>query len=569
MQKIKYFVILLLLLSSYSCKDDTDFEQQRQDETTRRAVIMEARSFFEAYAVNVELSEEMQGLYPGNFAPDWNKAVVAGDPATVTVNVPIVSDIAYEGTFVANYDSLGAIAPEVYYTAVGQKMVVAKDKQTGAFGCYIVTIVPDQANATRSSHIAAKMYDNGDPATTFSGTAFFTVLGGNHYPVAAGRYRHGERYIAASLWWSTDGDMQKLSEDLSGLMGATKFYARQKTMNKEMDAWTGLFTPSYDNYGGYTGGSSGYNSGYSGSSGNYGGQGTTKYETTELFGNNTKNSSTNSGSENSTPTPPSLASLYPSTPPNQGSNQGSTNNGYIADAGSGTPAGYSSTSKGSTSAPAATATPASVAPNATKLFKNATMSIQDWRSLEAMIAKIRADCMGGALFGALISSLKGEKLSFQFAKESGFSHFTKTLTVSTNKESNELLHEMLHAYQLNLEGLNNYTSSFLNQEFEAWYAQYLYVRKLPEYKKPGNKWADRYNKTRIGLAVSNLKDHINANGTLKTNESLLYNYIYAPKNGLMDSFASNSYSEKKGYTYDQNRNAYDNFKRLKTLAKDC
>jgi len=232
MKKVKYLAILLLLLGSYSCKDDVDFEQQR-DERPLLPAIMEARSFFEEYAANVELSEEMFGLYPGNFAPDWSKSVVTADPTTTVVNVPIVSDIAYEGTFIANYDSVGVASPEVYYTAVGQKMVVAKNRETGAFGCYIVTIIPDQANATKSSHAAAKMYDNGDPATTFSGTAFFTVLGGNHYPVAAGRYRNGERYAAASLWWNTDGNAQKLSEDLSALMGAVRFYTRERTMNKE------------------------------------------------------------------------------------------------------------------------------------------------------------------------------------------------------------------------------------------------------------------------------------------------------------------------------------------------
>ncbi len=35
------------------------------------------RNFFEDYAKEVELSDWTQWLYPGNFAPDWEKAVVA------------------------------------------------------------------------------------------------------------------------------------------------------------------------------------------------------------------------------------------------------------------------------------------------------------------------------------------------------------------------------------------------------------------------------------------------------------------------------------------------------------
>jgi len=232
MRKIKYLGILLVLLISSSCKDDMD-EWQKQDNRPLPPVVLEARNFFEEYVEEAEMSMEMRGLYPGNFAPDWSKAVVTVDKdAYTTVNVPIVSEVSYEGTFASYYDAEEGASQADYYTAVGQKMIVVKDP-TGAYGCYLVTIIPDEANATKSSYAAAKMFDSGDENTTFSGTALFATLGNGDYVAAAGRYMYGERYAASSWWWETSDSSQQFEEKLYNLLGSKKLYAKMKTMNKE------------------------------------------------------------------------------------------------------------------------------------------------------------------------------------------------------------------------------------------------------------------------------------------------------------------------------------------------
>ena len=48
-------------------------------------------------------------------------------------------------------------------------------------------------------------------------------------------------------------------------------------------------------------------------------------------------------------------------------------------------------------------------------------------------------------------------------------------------ESNHLMHEMFHAFQAYQETTNTYVNAQMNLEIETHYAQYLYVRKLPEY----------------------------------------------------------------------------------------
>ena len=231
MGKFRYLTILLLILSTSSCKDDTDKEWQKQDNRPLPPAVMEARSFFEEYVEEVEMSDQMQGLYPGNFAPDWSKAVVTVDKdAYITVNVPIVSGVVYEGTFASYYDAEEGPSKADYYTAVGQKMIVVKDP-AGAFGCYIVTIIPDEANATKSSLLAAKMFDSGDQHTTFSGTTLYTMLGNGDYSVAAERYMYGNRYAATSWWWETNSE--QLEKELNTLLGIKKLYAFKKTISKE------------------------------------------------------------------------------------------------------------------------------------------------------------------------------------------------------------------------------------------------------------------------------------------------------------------------------------------------
>ena len=233
MRKCKYLTILLLLLSLSSCRDETDFEWETQAmERPLQAAVMEARNFFEEYVEYVDLSDEMQGFYPGNFAPDWSKAVVTTDGSHTSVNIPILSEVVYEGSFASHYDPKAGPSQEAYHTAIGQKMIVVKDLTTNAFGCYIVTIIPDEKNATKSNDKAAGMYNIGDRSSTFSGTAYFFMLGGNNYSVAAGRYQNGERYAAASWWWDTKGDAEQLGEEINALMGIKQVNARKRTMGK-------------------------------------------------------------------------------------------------------------------------------------------------------------------------------------------------------------------------------------------------------------------------------------------------------------------------------------------------
>ena len=138
-----------------------------------------------------------------------------------------------------------------------------------------------------------------------------------------------------------------------------------------------------------------------------------------------------------------------------------------------------------------------------------------------------------------------------------------------NMESNQLFHEMWHAYQAYQETQQSFKQSFLNQEMEAWYAQYLYVSSLPEYKQ-GSKWYELYNHTDLGRSIRDLKDYINNKGKLLLGDYQLNSYldlgVQKAFREMKDEAGEYPY---KNYPYDDDRTGSSNFTNLKNLSSNC
>ena len=132
-------------------------------------------------------------------------------------------------------------------------------------------------------------------------------------------------------------------------------------------------------------------------------------------------------------------------------------------------------------------------PRAKAIFRNSNMTEENWIIIENMLDKIVEDCMGEALYNELANLLNGKTLSIQFGASTtgsfGYQGESTGICLGRQMESNQLFHEMMHAYRAYQETLSSYNDSMLNGEIEAWYAQYLYTSRLPEY--PGSKWEKR------------------------------------------------------------------------------
>jgi hypothetical protein len=211
------------------------------------------------------------------------------------------------------------------------------------------------------------------------------------------------------------------------------------------------------------------------------------------------------------------------------------------------------------------------APKAKTIFRNSSMTEANWQKLEQMIEKIMQDCMGEALYNGLVNSLNGKTFTIQFVNSAGsffnssdYNGYSVGILLSTSMESNQLYHEMLHAYQAYQETETSYRNSIINIEIEAFYAQYLYLSKLPEYK--GSKWEKWYDQNPLFKSIKKLEDHIDRKGNLMPGVSSSSLDLYILNGPVAQFQQDNSYKYEK---YDYSRSGLDSFKNIRTLTKNC
>lgn len=211
----------------------------------------------------------------------------------------------------------------------------------------------------------------------------------------------------------------------------------------------------------------------------------------------------------------------------------------------------------------------SVAPKAKAIFRNSNMTTSTWKVVEDLLDKIIEDCMGENLYNGLKEKLNGKTLSIQFVDQAGSSFYFDGITSSIklsiqNLESNHLMHEMFHAFQAYQETFTSYQNATINLEIEAHYAQYLYLKSLPEYE--GSKWEEKYIKYQRLRGIKNLDYYLEKNGKLKNSDT----------NDLLDVFLSitlkNLFTKDPNYSdylYDSSRKGTSNFTNLQTLTINC
>ena len=51
-------------------------------------------------------------------APEWSKAIVFIRPETMTVNVPLITEATYEGSFYSDVDTISGEFRDTYFTVM-------------------------------------------------------------------------------------------------------------------------------------------------------------------------------------------------------------------------------------------------------------------------------------------------------------------------------------------------------------------------------------------------------------------------------------------------------------------
>lgn len=209
-----------------------------------------------------------------------------------------------------------------------------------------------------------------------------------------------------------------------------------------------------------------------------------------------------------------------------------------------------------------------VAPKAQAIFRNSNMTEQNWNVIENMLEKIIENCMGQNLYNGLVEKLNGSTLSIQFVNTDYSSfHFvngTSGIKLSSqNVESNHLIHEMFHAFQAYQETESSYVNAQMNLEIEAHYAQYIYLKNLPEF--PGSDWSSNYAMDERHKQIAILELYILPNGQLHS--YMTEDDLDKRMAEVVDTFRT--YSEYSALVYNTDRKGENNFKNLKTLTINC
>ena len=215
------------------------------------------------------------------------------------------------------------------------------------------------------------------------------------------------------------------------------------------------------------------------------------------------------------------------------------------------------------------------------LFHNSELPDSVWKKLDDSLKKIQSICLGKELCRILSDSLKGQTLYIKNGNTKNClfgpidnatydEHEIKFstgqvlgITLGRNYESNNLLHELMHAHRFYTEESSiTYNSSNLNGEIEAQYTQLVYKNAIkanitfpvdPQYAYRIEiaylyVFIDEYGKLNNDVSEIELKNHIT--------------------NILKEYKSSKTYSNEK-YKYDSDRTALSNFENLRTITKNC
>lgn len=210
------------------------------------------------------------------------------------------------------------------------------------------------------------------------------------------------------------------------------------------------------------------------------------------------------------------------------------------------------------------------APMAEAIFRNSNMTDTNWQIIERMLEKIVRDCMGENLYNGLKEKLNGKTLAIEFINNAGSSFYfdgeTSKIKLSIeNMESNHLMHEMFHAFQAYQETWSSYVDAGLNLEIEAHYAQYLYLKKLPEY--PGSKWSSRYVTDKRHQRISLLESVILPNGLMVIGAT--DNELNVEMDSIVRAFRRDSAYSEDNCKYNVDRTGLHNFENINKLTKNC
>lgn len=586
--------VMAILIITVNCTDEELVKSPSLSQTDMKDfTLQEAKDFFEKKmmqgSTNTRIGGKMSktSLSPQDFTPKWDNVVGSAQRNLAGYDISIKTNTRYQ---VTSYDFKGGVA-RVSVVPVSQKLIIVKDVETEALGQYILTLIPTKDCYVKHKKNICDLFVNCSDKARFSGVAIYTnPLNGRL--VRVNRYIDGVKMQGVFI----PGDMETLGlrvKVLRSILEGMTFrrMAVATTRFGEWDYGDGYppLPPLPDNddwsydLGNYTNLGDGYFWDENNNRFLYDTDGDGKPDTVCVPPVEIKPENPDGTGQPEQPGGPDgtgggIVPPRPSEPfePGEGNDpEFPIDPDPIPDicplCGS---IGCGGSCVGELPQPTPPVVDEPVAPTvsdtiAKKLFRNSKMTEANWKTLNRMLRKIMNNCMGEALVNGLLNKLKGKTLSIQFV-DKGYSTFnfntdknTVGIELDISGESNQLFHEMWHAYQAFFETPSSFFYASINMEIEAHYAQYLYLTSLPEYS--GSKWEVDYTYIQRLRSIAHLKDFIDCKGNLLPNvtEEMLKERI---------SVAESCFKYDDGYKddfFDGTRTPISTFSNLRELTKNC
>jgi len=156
--------------------------------------VSEARSFYENDIMSRAETEckSPNVLSPGDYTPQWDNAEMSQNSRIACVDVPIIPTYRYRA--IRSEFSRGHA--NAYRVDVSQKLVIVKDRESGAMASYIMSLIPDKGFAAKYKGDISNIFLNANDRGRYSGIMVYTH---RNFPICVSKYKDGQQLSCISL----------------------------------------------------------------------------------------------------------------------------------------------------------------------------------------------------------------------------------------------------------------------------------------------------------------------------------------------------------------------------------
>lgn len=186
----------------------TEKQEMGDPQVIGKLSVEEARAFFENNQVlipSTRSDSDEKSFDPGEFSPQWEKAVADEDNHIASVEVPILTQYRYRG-LCSEFQSGKAHVRKV---DIFQKLIVVKDDRSQQMAQYILTLIPDGDCYKKYGRNVVDKFLNTKDRGSYSGVVIYSIPGFN-IPIRVNKYFEGKKVAGVFLAGSKTAVAKKI-----------------------------------------------------------------------------------------------------------------------------------------------------------------------------------------------------------------------------------------------------------------------------------------------------------------------------------------------------------------------